>query len=195
MASDNVATTGAGVAYREQDSMLMALCEVPRWGIVRVSRAQSVAEHIFRVLVIVRAILGASKFDPDVRASCMELALVHDIVEARSGDIPTPWKTKGDRERERTETKRLTGFSEDTKPVAVAVVELADLAECVIFLHHHGIGEHANAVRRSIARRLSDAVDKGEWLSQWMKAPMHEVMQDIVGGAATDRFRYESIDG
>lgn len=83
---------------------LMALTHVPRWAIMPMLRPQTVAEHSYRVTIIMNWMVnqihvthplpggGPDFMGPRVWA----YALSHDVEEARTGDIPGPAKRRVD---------------------------------------------------------------------------------------------------
>lgn len=121
--------------YQEELQKLFTLSNVPRWSIVDKYRAQSVGEHTFRVAAITLQLV--KEFDKRglyvSKSKSLELAITHDIDEAWSGDLPTPYKR----------LKGLQGstFRPDTNEAFI--VKLADLLEAAIFLDRYGVrSEH-----------------------------------------------------
>lgn len=76
------------------DKVLQALrlSYVPRWGIVPVLRPQSVAEHTYRVMVIVRYLAKVMNMSDSLTAKVVVEALEHDFEEHATGDTPSPAK-------------------------------------------------------------------------------------------------------
>lgn len=108
-------------------SKLLTLSHVPRWAIIDTTKTQSVADHSFRVAAICLAILQeleAIGVKAD-RNKVLTDALTHDMEEAKSGDIPTPYKHDG------TYTQALS--LED------AIVKFADKMEAFIFIDRYGV--------------------------------------------------------
>lgn len=72
---------------------------VKRWQIVRTHRDQTIAEHMYKVTMIAGMIwdnLGTGNLsikDRDgIRSRLIAIALIHDLPEIDSGDLPTPFK-------------------------------------------------------------------------------------------------------
>src|SRR5690606_20843295 len=63
--------------------------DVVRWQIVRVLKGQSVAEHSFNVALIALELADRLKVD---RGEVLHYAILHDLPEVLTGDIPTPTK-------------------------------------------------------------------------------------------------------
>lgn len=115
----------------------LALSHVPRWAIVRHSRPQSVADHSYRVAIIARELVRRLNWENrdglDVNR-LVWLALIHDLDESLTGDIPTP-------------AKRLLGLDnpilphlagvygvEGMTPAERGVLALADIIEAYTYL-------------------------------------------------------------
>jgi 5'-deoxynucleotidase YfbR-like HD superfamily hydrolase len=144
-------------ASRMNDTL--ALSHVPRWCIVPHFRPQSVADHTFRVLVIVRELahmVGVPLTMDDFLA-----ILTHDSAESKSGDISSPFKRallRSDRdtsvagaittaELEACDWLNYEPVMEyaSTGPVPRAgdVFKAADLIEAYTFISTYGVGRHA----------------------------------------------------
>lgn len=111
---------------------------VPRWGILRLTRQQNVAEHSYFVTLYTVAVCDLLNLSEATRDLAVRHALTHDLPETMSGDIPAPWKklAGGD-----GETPALSGilsqrFGADCHVVGIvpAVVMVADLYEAAMFL-------------------------------------------------------------
>lgn len=64
---------------------------VPRWGIARRIRTQNLAEHSYFVALYSSQIADIIKWGGD-RGELLKYALLHDIDETITGDIPGPFK-------------------------------------------------------------------------------------------------------
>jgi len=131
---------------------------ISRWGIVKTTYPQNIAEHMWRVWLLCRD-WGAAADMPEhvVRQAC-EFALVHDLAEIRTGDAPTPHKTP--------ELKDLLEGIEAEIVPEVAAMEAAmcqeaielwkfcDTAEAVLFLKVNGQGAHAYDVQHLLAEQM-----------------------------------------
>ena len=67
------------------------LSYVPRWGILRSIRKQSVAEHSYYVALYADQLATLIQWEGDT-AALLQYALLHDIDETITGDIPGPVK-------------------------------------------------------------------------------------------------------
>jgi len=108
----------------------LTLSHVPRWAIIDTIKNQSVGEHTFRTMVICKAI-AEFLLDHDVHVDMLELfyqALIHDMEEAKTGDIPSPFK------------RELFGDKLDKKYTDEGlIIKLADTIEPIIFLRRYGV--------------------------------------------------------
>lgn len=70
---------------------LRELSFVPRWGVLRRVRSQSVAEHSYYVAIYSTHLADMVGWNGD-RGLLLRAALAHDMPEAATGDIPGPAK-------------------------------------------------------------------------------------------------------
>ncbi len=71
---------------------VMRLSNVKRWGIIEMSRQQTVAEHSFNVAIISDAICQRAELSPTIVSNVLSWALAHDLPEVVTGDVPSPLK-------------------------------------------------------------------------------------------------------
>lgn len=128
--------------------------EVMRWHIVKTRQKQSIAEHSFMVAMIANVflddLLGETCDEMDsLRAQLLQYALVHDLDEVITGDIPSPFKQlmtvdvedlTGDILGERM--SNMFGACEMIKDI----VKLADVVEAKKFLLMNKCSGHAEIV-------------------------------------------------
>ena len=147
---------------------LLTLSIVPRWAIIDKFRDQTVGEHTFRVAAIVLQLVR--EFDKRglyvSKSKALELAIIHDIEEAWSGDLPTPYK-------------RLKGLQESTfKPDTneAFLVKLADLLEACIFLDRYGVkaGHVSSDIFMEVVILIKEKMGK-DWL--WLNEFCHDVYE------------------
>jgi hypothetical protein len=106
---------------------------------------------MYRVWTLVRAWGPAIELSPELQRLAEEWALVHDLAEIRTGDMPTPHKTP--------EVKAwLHEVEQAVCPEAAAVdaalagtsvadfCKFCDTAEAILYLSASGIGQHAKDV-------------------------------------------------
>lgn len=152
--------------YEDELRKLLTLAVVPRWAIISTYRPQNVAEHSFLVAAITLQLV--KEFDKRglyvSKSKALELAIIHDIDEAWSGDIPTPYK-------------RLKNLQESTfKPETneAFIVKLADLLEAAIYLDRYAV--RAKHISDSIYSEVVELIRKkmgDEWV--WLSDFCHRV--------------------
>ncbi len=143
---------------------------VTRWHIVRMVRSQSVAEHTFDVVMIARAIAKIAGVDD---AEITKAALLHDLDEVITGDIPTPTKIRARANGWELNDlyKGITG--RELSPDESLVVRLADKLADLYWLWLHAVGPHSNQVYESMAEHYNELVRS-------------ESIPDNIKGAALD---------
>lgn len=121
---------------------------VTRWHIVRTVRPQSLAEHTFDVVMIARAIAKKAGIED---YEITKAALLHDLDEIVTGDIPTPTKQKArDNGWELNDLyQNITG--RELSPDESLIIQLADKMADLYWLWLHAVGPHANQVYEIMA--------------------------------------------
>lgn len=138
---------------------------VMRWHMVRTARQQSVAEHSYRVYLIVQEIAGEMELDSYEIAE--SLALWHDLPEVVLGDVPTPTKRLigGMGEEEAAADQNYSDLMDTVDeycPEIFALVKMADLAESIDFLRTEGIGERAREICAGIRQSYIQVVEQAK---------------------------------
>lgn len=121
-------------------SDLLRLQFVPRWTVIPTTRRQSVAEHSFRVAIIVQELVDCIPMKGTI--SAVRYALMHDGPESFTGDLPGNLKEYLPDNKEgtgwaQTEIKLCPWFyKEKSLPTAdeIAIVRLADHLETYMFI-------------------------------------------------------------
>jgi 5'-deoxynucleotidase YfbR-like HD superfamily hydrolase len=132
---------------------------VKRWGIVAISKEQSVAEHTFQVTMIASRLCDMMGESEVVRGQVIEYALVHDMAEVLTGDMATPLKDfigpEAKARLEKFEEQILVlGRSIETGDRIKWIVKIADLVEAITFLNQHSITEHGKQVAGYLREKL-----------------------------------------
>lgn len=128
---------------------------VTRWHIVRTVRPQSLAEHTFDVTMIARAVAKIAGYED---YEITKAALLHDLDEIVTGDIPTPTKQKArDNGWELNDLyKSITG--RELSPDEALIIQLADKMADLHWLWLHALGPHANRVYEIMADDFNNHV-------------------------------------
>ena len=152
-------------------------CHVKRWHIVQTSREQTLAEHSFAVAVIAGSLAAAMRWkgllQDTGKLKLLQWALAHDIIEVRTGDVPTPFKRdleavggKGivEKAEDRVDIDTMAAYRQVKGSDIEAIVKLADQIEAIFFLQDNGVGAHAKQVLDGLRAILADMVNDIERL-------------------------------
>lgn len=158
---------------------------ISRWGIVATSKQQNIAEHMFRVWMLV-SIWGRTLLNADEFQDALDLALLHDLPEIRTGDNPTPHKSPEVKkilaDIEAAIFPGLAALEARISPKTKELVKYCDTAEAVFFLKVFGVGEHARSVMhlletQMLARATGSGVFTQEELA-FLKGEFDKTKQD-----------------
>ena len=151
---------------------------VKRWHIVNTSRVQTLAEHSFNVSVIAGSLAARLRWPGllvyESKLNLLNWALTHDLIEVKTGDIPTPTKkvlseVSGTNILEQMESKvdyeAMMLYRQIRNTDIEYIVKVADLLEALNFLADHAVGAHAISVYDLLEKELEELVDD---LSQGM---------------------------
>ena len=158
---------------------IMRASNVARWGIVNVSKPQSVAEHTFNVTMMVRALCKRLGVDDDV---LIKAALEHDLDEVIYGDMPSPMKAE--MKAKGVDVNELVGNKmRELTPQQEGILKVCDLLESVVYLKDHAIGKHAREVTVEVESRMKEYVKETEGLLL-LQGPIHIFIKDVIYGQA-----------
>lgn len=167
-------TNNTSNLYQDDLQKLFTLSNVPRWAIIDKFRSQTVGEHTFRVSAIV--LILVREFDRRglyvSKSKALELAIVHDIEEAWSGDLPTPFK--------KLKNLQESTFKPDTNESFL--VKLADLLEASIFLDRYGV--NASHISDKIWSEAIELIrqkmkDEWAWLADFCKYNIYDIGRNL----------------
>ena len=116
---------------------------VPRWTIIETSRSQTVAEHSYNVACLLLEFGKYTELEEDM----IELALLHDIDESMTGDIPTP--TKEEYFNDEYNERKSDHMNRTDK-----LLYLADKLEALIFIEKYGVGPRAEWARDELKHKI-----------------------------------------
>lgn len=142
---------------------IMNLSVVQRWGIVRMSKRQSVAEHSYIVSVLAMAIAENMyyEFDSQKRDTvqvAVQWSLLHDMPEVVTGDIPASFKRylKLDTEMEVLFPK-YCGLEHDVRhQQGFDIFFAADNLEAIKFAEAYCIDPRKDEIINAIWHRMID---------------------------------------
>ena len=136
---------------------LMRAQSVKRWTIVHTTKQQSLAEHTFNVVMIARAICSKLGIED---AAVIKGAMVHDLDEIMTGDIPTPFKKEARSQGiELNDIMRRVSHTTLT-PLEEAVIKAADILEANWFIKEFGSGTHAGKVAIWTGIHIEEFIEK-----------------------------------
>lgn len=158
---------------------MLALSNIPRWAIVDMRKEQSVADHSFRVAII--ALELRNRMDTgtqDVMGELVLYALMHDVEESRSGDIPPEYKALIVAPAPVDAATFDPGEVLDRKvgnkvgDTVRRLVKLADLIEALTFILRHGTGDaHTKRIISDLNSKIS---------VQCASAEQHQIVRNLI---------------
>lgn len=162
---------------------LLALSHIPRWVIVPRLKEQSVADHSYRVAVILLELFERLRIDP-VDPNWLVWALLHDAHECRTGDLPSSanfsilaqaayesndarYPDVDDRKvkdiLEQEVARQQSPWMQRLQPptgVGLTIFKLADLIETYTWIKQWGHGHHAQGCQLRTHDRVQYFIDK-----------------------------------
>ena len=169
-------------------------CHVRRWHIVQTSREQTLAEHSFAVAVIAGSLAAAVRYQglmhDRLQLKLLQHALSHDLIEVRTGDMPTPFKrfleqAGGvgivEKAEDLVDSDHMGAMRQVAGSEIETIVKLADLIEAIYFLQDNGVGAHAKVVLDGLRTNLSVAVNSAEkvWPAMQVREGVRKVCNDV----------------
>ena len=137
---------------------VMRMMVIKRWGIISMTRTQSVAEHSYNVAMMALNIYNNCRsLDVSVERILI-LALTHDLPEIHTGDIPMSLKTddikQAVKEYENATYPKLSAFKRQSKEIELLVVKIADIMEAITYCRRYSDDSRSNEV----VQGLHDAI-------------------------------------
>ena len=168
-------------------SDLLTLSHVPRWSIVPHIGHQFVADHSFRVAIILLELCQRLDFELD--ANGLIWALVHDGPEAWTGDISGPFKPPNS---DAHVTPWWHNIKRSISPTTLALVKLCDLIEGATWISKWGVGHQAAHAARHVkglalekAREVAPLVGYGPGVMEPIVVKLIADIEDEIGRCAT----------
>jgi len=140
---------------------MMRLSNIKRWGIVEMSRPQSVAEHSYNVAIIASAICDRIDLSPEYKNAVVNWALTHDLPEVVTGDVPSPLKrfspiTFNDLESEMFPLYRAS--KEKHQGMAAMIVKVADYIDAIQFAQKFCVDTRKDGIISEMIAYLDNAI-------------------------------------
>lgn len=137
---------------------VMRMHAVKRWHMIDTTRVQTLAEHSANVALLAMLIAKTAPIEWfDTYVVVAAAALVHDIPETFTGDIPSHTKRRlddiklGQLEREVTPSVFDIAFNDHTR----RLIKLCDIADGIRFIRLHGVDLTAAHARVGLERQFN----------------------------------------
>lgn len=133
---------------------------VRRWNLVATSSPNNVASHSFNVAVISMAIkdrmFNTASIDD---GELCKFAILHDIDEVYTGDLPTPTK-EAIRNKGVEPNNLFMGQGEEEPPSEAIkkIIKMADLIDNYTFIRQYGVGIRSERAADEVGKRLNEAI-------------------------------------
>ena len=164
----------------EDTATLLRASHILRWGIVHTITHQNIAEHMYRVWTLVKNWGPSIQLTIAQQRLAEEWALIHDLPEIRTGDMPTPHKTPEVKAwLNQLESEIYPPLNETRKmqPTTTAFCKFCDTAESILYLKINGIGQHAIDVRELLPQQMWDRLHKSP-IDTVSQAALHSFFND-----------------
>lgn len=160
---------------------VMRLHAVKRWHMIDTTRQQTLAEHSANVALLAMMIAKTAPINYfDDSNTIAAAALVHDIEEAFTGDIPSHTK------------KRLQGIDTLEKEVlhpafkveininSISLIKLCDLADGIRFVRLHGVDMTATHAQEGLEDQMIDRINMCHAELKWPSHVLNHVREQIM---------------
>lgn len=149
---------------------IMRLSSIKRWGIVEMSRSQSVAEHSYNVAMISMSIAEKLK-KSNVKVDSefvVTWALIHDLPEVTTGDIPTTLKAVDKFVFDRLEDELFPYFSavkiSEENKLEKTIIKIADYIDAIQFAQKFCIDSRKEGIIFEMIQKMDDVIFKNDML-------------------------------
>jgi 5'-deoxynucleotidase YfbR-like HD superfamily hydrolase len=148
-----------GIMMRTPIDKLMDAQYIKRWAICGTALENNLATHSFNVAMLAMEIANRM---PDVKRRHPEslicyYALIHDVGEVYTGDIPTPTKAKMLQAGLDINNFDMDAVMENHPSEEIkSIIKAADLIDNYLFILEHGIGSRARSAQIEVFGRLID---------------------------------------
>lgn len=158
------------LAYGDRHELetVMRMHSVKRWHMIDTTRVQTMAEHTANVAMLVFILVNKFPWlmtdDPRPNTFAVMAALVHDLAESFTGDIPTHTKRhlNGLQALEDEVVPQMFQFTW-TESVSL-LVKLCDLADGIRFIRLHGVDGTARHAREGLEKQFAERRAQADYL-------------------------------
>jgi hypothetical protein len=157
------------LAYNKDNQAVetvMRMHAVKRWHMIDTTRVQTLAEHSANVALLAMMIAKTAPIEWfDTFAVVAAAALVHDVPETFTGDIPSHTKRHlddkllGDLENAVTHPVFNVEINHHTK----RLIKLCDIADGIRFIRLHGVDLTAAHARAGLEKQLKEHLLASSW--------------------------------
>lgn len=159
---------------------VMRLHAVKRWHMIDTTRQQTLAEHSANVAVLAFYITAST---PGMffggANNVAAYALLHDIAEVFTGDIPSHTKTELRGVQELEDDTLPAMFRTEHSPNTRILVKMCDLADGIRFIRLHGVDVTATHARIGLERQLHSWEQEAHTVVCWPPEVYHHVFDAI----------------
>lgn len=159
---------------------VLRMQSVTRWHMLETSSGQSLSAHSANVALLAMLIASTAPafyFDPpsDVAAA----ALIHDIAEVFTGDIPSHMKAHLTGLDKVEEAVIHPVFIVPVNPNTQALIKLCDMADAVRFIWKHATDATGEAVYESIFEQMTDKLTEVSQKHGWPRHLTDHVSESL----------------
>jgi len=158
---------------------IVRFAAVKRWHMVDATKTQSLAEHSANVALLAYYIARTTPgmyFGPaEVVATS---ALMHDLSEVFTGDIPTLTKQHIEGVKQLEEAVLPVEFKTEVEAAVHGLIKLCDLADGIRFICIYGIGRTAAWAANGLELQLATLVKRLE--NQWSDIVLSHVVINVM---------------
>jgi HD superfamily phosphodiesterase len=144
----------------------MRIQAVKRWHMIDTTRTQNLAEHSANVAMLAMLIASTTTIEFfDTYTYVGAVALVHDLPEAFTGDIPSHTKKmlSGVDALEKLVTPR--NFILEARASTMILIKMCDIADGIRFIRLHGVDMTAAHAQEGLEEQMLKIFDSAK--SQW----------------------------
>lgn len=147
---------------------VMRMHSVKRWHMIDTTRQQTLAEHSANVaLLAMLIVVNCPIFSFDHPSQIAAAALVHDIPEAFTGDIPTHTKKHLFGLDELEDSVTHINFRVPVNDDSKALIKICDLADGIRFIRLHGVDMTARHAREGLEAQFKQKFLDARGLLHW----------------------------